>query len=150
MIQLTLIRQLILHLILLHLSTPALHTLRLSLEQLKEPAAITGAHRTADTLQNLHLRLSHAVHPGIRWGKDRWVEPHLSVVIPSTGVVVVPRALDADRRGGSVTGVLPWHGGTVTRRQLWGICRVIKVCLHCRGNAVGASHPSVTAKGSKK
>lgn len=97
--QLTLFRQLILHLVLLHLFTPALHTLCLSLQQLEEPAAVTGAHRSPNRLQSLTLWFRYVVHPGVRRRQDGRVEAHLPVVISGTSVVVVPRALDAD--GGS-------------------------------------------------
>ena len=151
MIRLTLIRQLVLHLVLLHLSAPALHALRLRVQQLEEPAAVPGAHQPADRLQDVRLRLGHAVHPGVRGGQDGRVEPHVPVVVSGTGVVVVARALDADGGAGVVAGVLARHGGTVARRQLrGGVVGVVEVGLHRRGYAVGPGHPAVTGRGGHK
>jgi len=147
--RLTLIRQLILHHILLHASTPALHPLRLRLQQLEEPAAVGGAHRSADGLQGLRLWLRHTVHPRVRRGQDWRVELHLPRVVSGAGVVVVPRALDADRGGGSVAGKLPRHGGKVPRAKLRAVWGVVEVSLHRRGDAVGAGHPAVTRRGSR-
>lgn len=146
MIQLTLIRQVILYLVLLHLSTPALHALCLSLQQLQEPAAITRAHRPTNGLQSRHLWLRHAVHPGVRRGQDGRVKPHLSVIVCSTSVVMVPGALDAHSGSGSVTRVLARHGGTVPWRQFRGVGRVVKVSLYSCGYTVGAGHPAVTRR----
>lgn len=97
---LTVIGQLVVPLVLLHLAAPALHALGLGLQQLEEPVAVALAHRAAHHLQRV---LRHTVDPRVGRRQDGRVEAHhVLVVVRGASVVVVARALDADGGGGGI------------------------------------------------
>lgn len=143
---LTVFWKLILSLILLHLFAPPLHPLHLCLQQFQKPASVL---RTHGPWHPTRIFLIHgSIHPGVWRGQNGGIKAHVGEVILDTGMVVVPRALDADSRSGWISGRLADNGPLV------GLCELVvtktlqkvKISLNGSGDAVGACNSAVAGK----